>query len=236
MLRLCLKDFYVNRAVPLVIVILFLFSFTIFFLLEQQVIHPTVLIFIITLILMYTDEKYKTTSFYCSLPVKRSTIVISRYFSLFLIISIGIFLALFCTFLLKKIWPIGFPPPPVWTHMDWFTILFPLMLIFSIIFPFYFRFGYSKGVILGLISSVVVGCLFIALFFLIVSIKSGSWGLAQYATGKEKSILAFIGSILMRVTSIFGKHNLVVFLSVFIIPIVIISIFLSIKLFKKREF
>jgi hypothetical protein len=181
---------------------------------EQLIIEPTLFIFFVTLILMYTDEKYKTGSFYCSLPLKRSTIVLARYVSLLLTILAGIGLAVLFIFILKKIWPIGFPPPPEgWTTMNWFSVLFPLAVIFSIFFPLYFRFGYSKGVILGFISTAVVGFLLVGLLYVMVSIKSGSWGLAQYTEGKENPVLAFITGIIGQAMGIFGKQKLLIFIS-----------------------
>lgn len=237
MFRLCLKDFYVNRGLPLVIAGIFSLYFVLFFLLERQMVEPTLFVFIVTLILMYTDEKYKTDTLYCSLPVKRSTIVLARYVSLLLTILPGIGLAVLFTFLLKEIWPMGFPPPPEgWTTMNWFSVLFPLALIFSIFFPLYFRFGYSKGVMLGFISTAVVGFLLMGLFYVMVSIKSGSWGLAQYTEGKESPVLAFITGITGQAMGIFGKQNLLIYLSLLMIPLVVVSILLSIKFYSKREF
>jgi hypothetical protein len=216
---------------------IFSFYFVIFFLLERQVIEPTLFIFIVTLILMYTDEKYKTGSLYCSLPVKRSVIVLARYVSLLFIILAGIGLVVLFTFLLKKVWPIGFPPPPEgWALINWFNVLFPLALIFSIFFPLYFKFGYSKGVIWGFISVAVLGFLLVGLFYVIVSIKSGSWGFAQYTAGKENLVLAFITGVMGQVVGIFGKQNLLTFLSLLIIPLVYVSIMLSVKFYSKREF
>ena len=237
MFRLCLKDFYVNRSLPPVIAGLFLFYFVIFFLMEQQILEPTLFIFLATLVLMYTDEKYKTGPLYCSLPVKRSTIVFARYVTLLFTILFGIGLVVLFTFLMKKNWPIGFPPPPGgWTLINWFNVLFPLALIFSIFFPLYFRFGYSKGVMLGFISTAVVGFLLMGLFYVMVSIKSGSWGLAQYTEGKESPVLAFITGITGQAMGIFGKQNLLIYLSLLMIPLVVVSILLSIKFYSKREF
>ncbi len=237
MFRLCLKDFYVNRSLPLVLAVIFSFYFVLFFLMEQLIIEPTLFIFIVTLILMYTDEKYKTDTLYCSLPLKRSTIVLARYVSLLLTILVGIGLVFIFTFLMKKSWPMGFPPPPEgWTATNWFSVFFPLALIFSIFFPLYFRFGYSKGVILGFISTAVVGFLLVGLLYVMVSIKSGSWGLAQYTEGKENPILAFITGIIGQAMGILGKQNLLIFLSLLMIPLVFVSIMLSIKFYNKREY
>ncbi len=237
MFRLCLKDFYVNRSLPPVIAGLFLFYFVIFFLLEQQILEPTLFIFLATLVLMYTDEKYKTGPLYCSLPVKRSTVVFARYVTLLFTILVGIGLVVLFTFLMKKSWPIGFPPPPGgWTLTNWFNVLFSLALIFSIFFPLYFRFGYSKGVIWGFISTAVVGFFFLGLFYVMVSIKSGSWGLAQYTEGKENPIVAFITGVIGQAVGIFGKQNLLIFLSLLMISLVFVSIMLSIKFYSKREF
>ena len=134
-------------------------------------------------------------------------------------------------------WMEGFPPPPEgWTTMNWFSVLFPLALIFSIFFPLYFRFGYSKGVMLGFISTAVVGFLLMGLFYVMVSIKSGSWGLAQYTEGKESPVLAFITGITGQAMGIFGKQNLLIYLSPLMIPLVVVSILLSIKFYSKREF
>jgi hypothetical protein len=204
---------------------------------EQQILEPTLFIFLATLVLMYTDEKYKTGPLYCSLPVKRSTIVFARYVTLLFTILFGIGLVVLFTFLMKKNWPIGFPPPPEgWTLINWFNVLFPLALIFSIFFPLYFRFGYSKGVLWGFISTAVVGFFFLGLFYVTVSIKSGSWGLAQYTEGKENPILALITGVIGQAVGIFGKQNLLIFLSLLMIPLVFVSIMLSIKFYSKREF
>jgi hypothetical protein len=112
---------------------------------------------------MVLDDKYKTDSLYCSLPLKRSTIVFSRYLSaLLVILAVTAFIFILSFFHGKDIM----------TYKAAFLILFYLVLFFSVFFPFYFRFGTQMRTDLGYISIAVL-----ILFFVIVLIGSAIYSL-----------------------------------------------------------
>ena len=161
MFRLILKDFYLMRVVAkwLAIYLAILFLTTS----PSYGIMTALLSVIFIRHSMVLDDKHKTDSLYCSLPLKRSAIVFSRYLSALLVtLTVTVFIFI-VSYLNGK---------DIMTYKTAFLVLFYLVLFFSVIFPFYFRFGTQMRTDLGYISISVL-----ILFFVIVLIGSAIYSI-----------------------------------------------------------
>lgn len=134
MLRLILKDFYVMKAVLPGIGAMLILLIVINISKPSPVLSlvPILISFFLIANALALDDKYKMESLYCSLPLKRSIIVNSKYFSTAIIILAGIILS----FLIG--W---FFPEPILTLKIAFYIFFFFSLFFSVLFPISYRFG-----------------------------------------------------------------------------------------------
>ncbi len=101
------------------------------------------------------EDKYKTASFVCSLPVRRATVVLARYAATWAVIGLGMGLALFFTavFTFARI-----PVAEVLTVKTLVVSLFLISLLFAVILPFTVRFGLI-GIIILLVGSQLLGIL-----------------------------------------------------------------------------
>jgi ABC-type transport system involved in multi-copper enzyme maturation permease subunit len=95
------------------------------------------------------EDKFKTAAFVCSLPVRRSTVVLGKYVSAWAAIAVGFGYALLLTSVLP------FSKVRVAEILTVKTILisiFLMSLIFAVILPFTIRFG-LVGIIVLLVGS-----------------------------------------------------------------------------------
>jgi len=101
------------------------------------------------------EDKFKTASLICSLPVRRSTVVLGKYTATWgaTVLGLGCALLLMAVFPFSKI-PVG----EVLTVKSLLITLFLISLIFAVILPFTIRFG-LVGVIVLLVGSQVLGIL-----------------------------------------------------------------------------
>lgn len=152
MRHLLLKDFLVLRNI-----ILFVVAWWLFIILRSS--EPTQAMFLIPLpLILYgpaLDDRHKTESLYCSLPVKRHHIVLGRYlFAIVIIITVSLLtLALFG---LKK----AMVTDEVNNPSYWKTVVmihFFLTLFISILYPFYFKFGAQLELAKGKAIAAVLG-------------------------------------------------------------------------------
>ncbi len=161
MFRLILKDFYLMRVVAKWLAIYLAFRLS-----WSSPPYGVVAIIISVLFIrhsMVLDDKYRTDSLYCSLPLKRSTIVFSRYLSALAAALVVIGFIFITSYLHGK---------GVMTYKAAFLVLFYLVLFFSVFFPFYFRFGTQMRTDLGYISISVL-----ILFFVIVLVGSAIYSI-----------------------------------------------------------
>lgn len=236
MLRLCLKDFRLNKSIIILMtVVIFCFLFPIAFVIEKQAPEPTLFVVIILFVLMNTDEKHDTETLICSLPVKRSTIVYSRYLSALVTVLTGIGLTLLLTLLVKGLWPRGLPlPETAWNYKNWVFFLFPVVLFVATCFPCYFKFGYGRGVIFGSLSAAAAALLFAGLLYVAAAFKSGTPAALPSPLGLKKYFI-FITGALGRSLAVFGEQDFFIFLSLSLTVIVIISMQLSTAFYKRRD-
>jgi ABC-type transport system involved in multi-copper enzyme maturation permease subunit len=184
MFRLILKDFYLMRVAARWLAVYLAFR-----LLWSSPPYGVVAIIISVLFIrhsMVLDDKYRTDSLYCSLPLKRSAIVFSRYLSaLFVILAVTAFIFIL-SYLHGK---------DGMTYKAAFLVLFYLVLFFSVFFPFYFRFGTQMRTELGYISIAVL-----ILFFVIVLIGSAIYSI-EVDILKMPNILLYASLVMILFTS-----------------------------------
>ncbi len=157
------------------------------------------------------EDKNKSEKILNSLPVKRKSIVLSKYaaiiiFSALTVIGIGLIGLIVSKLYFTNNEKIGL--------IDISTILVFSVVLSSIYLPVYFKFGYIKAKIFNLI-------IFLALF-------SGSMLMGNYLKFMDNSMIDFILSA--ENITIAGIATIIT------ITLFIISAFISTKLYRSREF
>lgn len=230
MLQLILKDFRANWIYQFFsLVILFSISTVFIYIMldGNSSVDPELIIYFIvvalssssvSLLFMIIDEMYNTDKFFTSLPVTRRQIVLAKYSTSFIQIS----LALLAHFLGTQFGAyieggINFPDLNIINKpILWLSVLTVLLLFKSYAYPIYFKFGLSKGaVIQGVIQFIIF-----ATFVAIMVTDNKSWHIFQEG----------ISWILYQ-----NKWILLTVVIVFFLLIMSGSIVLSIKVFKNKD-
>ena len=94
------------------------------------------------------EDKFKTSALVCSLPVRRSTVVLGKYIATWAAIGLGLAYALALTAVLPFT---KFRVAEVLTGRTLLVSLFLISLIFAVILPFTLRFGLT-GIIILLVN------------------------------------------------------------------------------------
>lgn len=104
-------------------------------------------------VILGREDKFKTAALVCSLPVRRSTVVLGKYAATWIAIGLGLVYALVLTSVLP------FSKIAVAEVLNLKTILvsvFLISLVFAVILPFTLRFGLT-GVIILLVGTQLLG-------------------------------------------------------------------------------
>ena len=168
MFKLILKDFYLlRRTIPFIGIWLALVTISnVTYKSEPDPVLafiPVFLSFILIGNAIALDEKYKLENLYCSLPLKRATVVYAKYLSTLFIILAGIILSFLAGL---------FFPEQLMTPGTAFFVLFFFALFFSVLLPFSYKFGLQlEGepgkialVFLFIVSAIAVVTFFIVYF------------------------------------------------------------------------
>jgi len=106
-------------------------------------------------IILGREDKFKTAALMCSLPVRRTTIVLGKYAATWGAIGLGLGYAL----LFKAVFPFSkFAIGEILTARNFLVSLFLISLIVAVILPFTIRFGLT-GIIILLVSGQLLGIL-----------------------------------------------------------------------------
>jgi len=106
-------------------------------------------------VVLAREDKFKTAGLICSLPVRRSTVVLGKYAATWAAVVLG----LGCAVLITAVFPFSrIPVREVLTVKTLLITLFLISLIFAVILPFTIRFG-LVGVIVLLVCSQLLGVL-----------------------------------------------------------------------------
>jgi ABC-type transport system involved in multi-copper enzyme maturation permease subunit len=143
--------FLVNRSVLIWLSVLFFLMFGIGYVMEHLYVLPGFyFIWVVAASFVQSEEKNKTDQLYCSLPVKRSTIVAARYGGVlvaYLLVTV-FSLAMILFIKLANFEGVVLPSPLVTLPMV-AAPLAPVAFFFAFGMPFYFRYGYNKGMVIG---------------------------------------------------------------------------------------
>lgn len=167
------------------------------------------------------DDKNQFERILCSLPIKRSRIVLAKYFSMLVYAGIGILSYLLVSSILRLLKP-GMNINPI-TGAEILLMLFTLFLMASIYLPLYFKWGYMK-------TQVIHTLMFLFLFFM-PSFVSGF----LYSEQKNPILKALIQPVHNFFTNLspLGASLFTLGLTVILTGI---SIRLSIGIYTKQEF
>ncbi len=160
MLNLVLKDILIQKKSFLIALIYSVFLFAIF---SNEVFREAVYIMgtvAIAYIMVVTsnayDDKYKSEIIVNSLPVKRKSVVLSKYLAAAVFVAVG----LIVVGTVGAVIIIAGIPLPV-RYINLYDTVFALSLVAllaSLYYPLYFRFGYALSRMINMV-------LFLALFF-----------------------------------------------------------------------
>lgn len=145
--RLAVKDFRVGRRYLWLIVPIYLAYGAMFFLATNVFIFVNAIyIFFAAFGLVFLESKYKSDLLFCSLPMKRSVIVIGRYVNSVLIVVIGAAVCFAYGAILYQVFPQAqtmFAFSSIIIDVIPFT-LWTLMAL-SLFYPFYYKLGLGKS-------------------------------------------------------------------------------------------
>lgn len=160
MLKLLRLEYLFNRRQVLIVLAIFTAYFAY---MVARIDSPRV--FVVSTIIMIglsmpftilgREDKFKTSALVCSLPVRRSTVVLGKYAATWAAIGLG----LGYTLLLASVFPFSkIQIAEILTARNLFVALFLISLIFAVILPFTIRFG-LVGIIILLVGFQLLGIL-----------------------------------------------------------------------------
>lgn len=240
-LRLCVRDMSANRWVLWAAgVLYFLMSFLALGI-DQQFDVLFVLLFsaLMAESFIRSDDRHKMEPLFVSLPVKRSSMVLSRYVSVLAVVIMLSGLTYLSVLAARAVMPAAVfqGGTGVNYRLAFFGIYF-FSIFISVSFYNFFKFGY-KGYPLGLIINGIIATAAAALPWLVLyataSIYGGSWKLPDY-TGKAENLSAFIIRTAAKTIGVLGETFFYIALSTAMVTVVVVSIILSIKSYKTRNF
>lgn len=218
MISLILKDFLVQKK-TLIFSIIYLLIFSFFFKQTPNAMFPTAITVLTYMVVMTScsyDDKYNSDILFNSIPLGRTKIVVAKYVSSYVTMIIA---GILYTVLVIVINSINLSINLKYITWDGIAAGFlSVTLIIGIYLPAFFKVGYTKARILNLI-------LFFAVFF-------GVSFLGQQISGSESSLSLGI------IEFIKAQSDFQIIFSVFLFGILtlFISLFISIILYKNREF
>ena len=238
MLKLSLQKLFTFKILISIILAAFIILSSITFILTSRL-ELFWLLFCISIIesLNYFENKYKINQLYCSLPIKRESIVLANFLSGYIILIILIGLSFLVAVFMKLIFPIDLfvnNDMAILENFMYFILLYSIYI--SVTFTIYFKYGYityPSGILLNVSVSLLISMLFLSILYIFNSINSGIWAMEQFQNSRGL-IIGFIIGVLKRSEMILGKQNLYIIFCVFIIFILVVSIKLSIVFFKKK--
>ena len=208
------------------------------FLVEHTVVIPLVILGLLYIFsFSKTEEKNRTDVLYCSLPVKKSTIVYSRYLAA-LFTFVGVVAVCFLVFSIIE--NLGLPGrtvifPPI-SAQQFFTVTIFIALFVSGFFPFYFKYGYMKGQLLGATAITLVCAAFMGVLYIVVSI-SGKTAIfdAVMSTTALPWIFRFLIGVFAQAAILMGKLNLQVLIGIMTAVLLFVSLRVSVKFYKNKD-
>jgi ABC-2 type transport system permease protein len=208
------------------------------FLVEHTVVIPLVALGILYIFsFSKTEEKNRTDVLYCSLPVRKSTIVYSRYLAASFTF-VGVITVCFLVFSIIE--SFNFPGhtlifPPI-SVQQFFSAAIFVALFISVFFPFYFKYGYMKGQMLGAAAITLVSAVFVGILYIIVSLSGKTTILDAVMTKTElPRITLFFMGVLAQAEALMGELNFLVLKGIVTVILVFVSVRVSVKFYKNKD-
>jgi hypothetical protein len=127
------KDFYLLQRAMFTWIVAYSFFILINLSSASLRVVPVFMVFFLLASALAMDDRYNLEPLYCSLPLKRSTIVIARYVFSFLIVSTGLLLSWLASHVV--------PGQPISLRAIFFTFSAAAFFL-AIFFPLNYRFGF----------------------------------------------------------------------------------------------
>ena len=238
-LRLCLKDFTSSKGISLLVAFFYVLWLAMVVGIGKRL--PLVLVFFPILMidaLKRFENKYKTENLFCSLPVKRSSLVYAKYLTSLIMLIITAILSYISVLLLNTLLPMVLRGTgKLVPTQQVFSILIIYVLFAAVSFLIYFRFGYlgyPGGIIVDFLVTIIAVTLTWGILYAALSMLSGSWGLAQYK-GKAGLVDGFLNGVSGKAASLVGEPVFFVFVSLLLVAIIYTAINLSVKFYQRRD-
>ena len=193
---------------------------------------------LITMIPLGNDMKEGKDILYASLPLKRNKIVIARYISSFVLISVAFAWIIIFGLVIENYLPgLGGELLERLSLESIALLVFIITLIISIYLPFVFKFGFSAVITGGLAVTglVMVGFWMVSKY--LISSNSELLGIPVSAVDpvfdafKSNNLFNYLGKIL----NYYGKSISLGLILMMIIAAIAISVIISIRIFNRKE-
>lgn len=237
---LTLRDFYTSREKMILIAIIFLLEIPFCFSVGESLIWAYIMVYILAIMGMHTDDDQGIYRLFDSMPVSRKTLVRSRYAASLVIVGMCLtVLALmswvFINFDIMTVNP-GFGLSDIFSLNNYFLGLFLVLLFMAVSFPFYFKWGYSRGMTLGAAATGLVLAIFIGTFYVAMGFRYGTWALSSYIKNPDKNHLTeFLAGVGTRAFQELGDLTIGIMMLVFITAAGFLSYRISMKIFLSRD-
>lgn len=174
------------------------------------------------------DTSFGTEVTYASLPMKRSTIVVARYISSIIITMSGFCLVILVCLSLINIFNLSDPAFRLILSSRGITSMISfLLVILTIMLPFIFKFGPGKGVIAALILQISL-VIISPLYNFLMNVLNDIW---DFDIAYFYNLLHNILNWIMTLPAIYAY----LFVISILLTCYVISIFLSIRFYNKRD-
>jgi len=232
MLKLIKNDFYLIYSQWFYIIISIFFWLILF----KSIVLSTISVgFSLLFLVNGYESQYSMYEYFFSLPIKRIKWVVNRYITSLLFALSGYILSLIIMILLNFLLPesifnmrasIGFE--------DIYEILFSLLLVTSFYLPSILKFGNIKGLLVFMGSILLFFTSLLGLSYLAV------FNMTQFVDYKRyqgiRRLVIFLDELVIYLKNSLGRRTIMIILFLIVLFIFIVSIFISIKIFKKKEF
>jgi len=208
------------------------------FLVDHMVVFPLVILGLLYISsVSKTEEKSRVDILYCSLPVKRSTIVYSRYLAaLFTFVAV----IAVCFLVFSIIENLALPGrmvifPPI-SARQFFTVTTLTALFVSGFFPYYFKYNYMKGQLLGVTAITLVCAAFTGVLYIVVSLI-GKTAILEAVMAKTEIpwIPRFFIGVIAQAEILMGSLNFLVLIGIATVILAFVSVRVSVKFYNNKD-
>ena len=235
MVNIFFKDVRVAKRYLLIIIPFYLLYGAVFYnMTPVYILVNMIYTFFLTIGVTIIDDYFQAHGLLCSLPMKRSTVVLGRYFSSFLVLFAGIAVCYLYALLLKMMIGSDYDVAPVLILRGILPYGAVIVLFFSLFYPFYFRLGILKGFIVFSFSLLGVAAVGAIIGRLMRIVGKPERALSESGIWKSPGMALLKGFDSLQ-TSL-GTPLLYGFVLVCLAGIAWISVTLSVRFYKRRDF